>query len=47
MALGRVGTKEAAEVIEEAHASGPRGVRNAVRPHLAKLRAKRDAEVKA
>jgi HEAT repeat protein len=47
IALGRVGTKEAAEVIEEAHASGPRGVRNAVRPHLAKLRAKRDAEVKA
>ncbi|HUK37393.1 MAG TPA: HEAT repeat domain-containing protein, partial [Vicinamibacterales bacterium] len=37
-ALARVGTPEALAVLEEAVANGPRGLRNAARPHLQKRR---------
>ena len=33
-ALARVGTTEAFAVLEEAVTNGPRGLRNAARPHL-------------
>jgi hypothetical protein len=46
-ALARIGTPGAVDVLEDALASGPRGVRSAVRPHVAKARARRDSEVKA
>jgi HEAT repeat protein len=37
-ALARVGTPEAFAVLEDAVANGPRGLRNAARPHLQKRR---------
>jgi HEAT repeat protein len=40
-ALARIGTPDAFDVLEEAMASGPRGVRSAVRSHLASARARR------
>jgi hypothetical protein len=46
-AIARIGTADAVEALESALASGPRGVRSAVRCHVAKARAKRNAEVKA
>jgi HEAT repeat protein len=45
-ALSRIGTAEALDVLEQGLASGPRGVRSAVRPHLAKARARRGVEAK-
>jgi HEAT repeat protein len=45
--LARIGTPDAVEVLEEAMTSGPRGVRSAVRPHMAKARARRGSEGKA
>jgi hypothetical protein len=40
-ALARIGTPEAADVLEQAVAGGTRGVRNAARPHLSTVRARR------
>jgi len=37
--LARIGTPEAIEVLEQALAAGPRGVRSAVRPHVSTARA--------
>jgi HEAT repeat protein len=39
-ALARIGTSDAFDVLEEAMTSGPRGVRSAVRSHLAGTRAR-------
>jgi HEAT repeat protein len=39
--LARIGTPDALDVLEEAMASGPRGVRSAVRSHLASARTRR------
>lgn len=41
-ALARIGTSDAFDVLEEAMTSGPRGVRSAVRSHLASARATRN-----
>jgi HEAT repeat protein len=40
-ALAQIGTQAAFDILEEAMASGPRGVRSAVRSHLASARARR------
>jgi HEAT repeat protein len=40
-ALARIGTPEAVDVLEQAVAAGTRGVRNAARPHLSSVRARR------
>jgi uncharacterized protein YjgD (DUF1641 family) len=45
-ALARIGSPDAQDVLQQGLSSGPRGVRNAVRPHVAKMRAKLSAEVK-
>jgi hypothetical protein len=42
-ALARIGTDAAFQVLEEAAASGRRGVRNAAKPHVARVRARRRA----
>ena len=39
--LARIGTSDALDVLEEAMAAGPRGVRSAVRSHFAGTRAQR------
>ena len=46
-ALARIGTTDAVEALESALASGPRGVRSAVRSHVAIARARRETEVRA
>jgi HEAT repeat protein len=40
-ALAQIGTQDAFDILEEAMASGPRGVRSAVRSHLASARVRR------
>ncbi len=40
-ALARIGTDDALHVLEEAAASGRRGIRNAVKPHVIRARARR------
>jgi hypothetical protein len=45
-ALARIGSPDAIDVLEHGLSSGSRGVKTAVRPHMAKARARRDTEVK-